>query len=289
MISFEPWRARASTLLRGTPCFVPNLQRAEQLAWDAAAEVLGEAGDRLTEAGVARAVHEAAPAKSALVLGNSLPIRNFDTWVPPTGTSLHVFSQRGVSGIDGIVSSAAGVASCVSEATAVLVGDVSFLHDINGLQLASQVSSPLIVVVVNNGGGRIFEQLPIARQGREEWLPYFTTPHEASVAGAALDLRVRLQDGEAPFRIYASPSQRPMVEMAARSSRRWFRRMAQPSRTRCFVLGSSKHCNARAFDVAPPARLHGVASELEPGDRACRARTSPAHSGFGRPWQRLAG
>ena len=73
----------------------------------------------------------------------------------------------------------------MSEATAVLVGDVSFLHDINGLQLASQVSRPLVVVVVNNGGGRIFEQLPIARQGREEWLPYFTTPHEASVAGAA--------------------------------------------------------------------------------------------------------
>jgi 2-succinyl-5-enolpyruvyl-6-hydroxy-3-cyclohexene-1-carboxylate synthase len=40
-------------------------------------------------------------------------------------------------------------------------------------------------VVVNNGGGRIFEQLPIARQGKEEWLPYFTTPHEASMVSAA--------------------------------------------------------------------------------------------------------
>lgn len=165
--------------------FASSLQRAEKLAWDAAAEVLDEAGDQLTEAGVARAVHEAAPEHSALVLGNSLPIRNFDTWVPPTRSPVRIFSQRGVSGIDGIVSGAAGVSSCVSEATAVLVGDVSFLHDINGLQLASQVSRPLVVVVVNNGGGRIFEQLPIARQGREEWLPYFTTPHEASVAGAA--------------------------------------------------------------------------------------------------------
>jgi 2-succinyl-5-enolpyruvyl-6-hydroxy-3-cyclohexene-1-carboxylate synthase len=165
--------------------FVSKLRRAEQLVWDAATEVLGETGDALTEAGIARAVRDAAPEDSGLVLGNSLPIRNFDTWVPPSRLPLRVFSQRGVSGIDGVVSGAAGVASCASEATAVLVGDVSFLHDINGLQLASQASSPLVIVVVNNGGGRIFEQLPIAHEGKEEWLPYFTTPHEASIAGAA--------------------------------------------------------------------------------------------------------
>ena len=165
--------------------FAQNLRRAEGLVWTAASEVLTQVGDALTEAGVARAVHGAAPERSALVLGNSLPIRNFDTWVPPGDTSLRVFSQRGVSGIDGVVSGAAGVASCTPEPTTLLVGDVSFLHDINGLQLASKATSPLVVVVVNNGGGRIFEQLPIARQGKEEWLPYFTTPHEASMASAA--------------------------------------------------------------------------------------------------------
>ena len=165
--------------------FVSKLNLAEQLVWDAAAEVLRDAGDLLTEAAIARAVRELAPERSAVVLGNSLPIRNFDTWVPPGGPALRVFAQRGVSGIDGIVSGGAGVASCVREATAVLVGDVSFLHDMNGLQLASQTAGPLIIVVVNNRGGRIFEQLPIGRLGKEEWIPYFTTPHDASVAGAA--------------------------------------------------------------------------------------------------------
>ncbi|MDH4282388.1 MAG: 2-succinyl-5-enolpyruvyl-6-hydroxy-3-cyclohexene-1-carboxylic-acid synthase [Myxococcales bacterium] len=165
--------------------FIPTLRRAERLVWDAATEVLHEAGDELTEGAVARTLRDAAPEGSALVLGNSLPIRNFDTWVPPGGPSLRVFSQRGVSGIDGVVSGAAGVASCAAAPTAVLVGDVSFLHDINGLQLASKGSSPLVVVVVNNGGGRIFEQLPIARQGKKRWLPYFTTPHEANIAAAA--------------------------------------------------------------------------------------------------------
>lgn len=167
------------------PSFASNLRRAEQIVWATADDLLGGAGERLTEAGVARGLREAAPGGSALVLGNSLPIRNFDTWVPPDDTPLCVFSQRGVSGIDGVVSGGAGVASCTRGATAVLVGDVSFLHDINGLQLASQVSRPLVVVVVNNGGGRIFEQLPIARLGKDAWLPYFTTPHQANIAGAA--------------------------------------------------------------------------------------------------------
>jgi 2-succinyl-5-enolpyruvyl-6-hydroxy-3-cyclohexene-1-carboxylate synthase len=190
--------------------FAAKLRRAEELVWTAASEVLDGVGNELTEAGVARAVRDAAPEGSALVLGNSLPIRNFDTWVPPSDASLRVFSQRGVSGIDGVVSGAAGVASCLAEATTLLVGDVSFLHDINGLQLASQATNPLVVVVVNNGGGRIFEELPIARQGKEEWLPYFTTPHEASMVSAASiygcafesvsavsDLRVALESAHA--------------------------------------------------------------------------------------------
>lgn len=165
--------------------YAAALGRAEAVIWRAADGLLHEAGDELTEGGVARAVRDVAPPRSALVLGNSLPIRNFDTWVSPGDSPLDVFSQRGVSGIDGVVSGAAGVASCTREATTVLVGDVSFLHDLNALQLANQNTTPMAVVVVNNGGGRIFEQLPIATEGKAEWLPYFTTPHDASLAGAA--------------------------------------------------------------------------------------------------------
>lgn len=181
----EALARETSVAASGDDAFVSAFRRAERLVWDAAAEVLHEAGDELTEGAVARTLRAAAPEGSALVLGNSLPIRNFDAWVPPGGSSLRIFSQRGVSGIDGVVSGAAGVASSESAPTAVLVGDVSFLHDINGLQLASKASAPLVVVVVNNRGGRIFEQLPIARTGKKRWLPYFTTPHEASIAGAA--------------------------------------------------------------------------------------------------------
>jgi 2-succinyl-5-enolpyruvyl-6-hydroxy-3-cyclohexene-1-carboxylate synthase len=51
--------------------------------------------------------------------------------------------------------------------------------------LASRLIGPVVIVVVNNGGGRIFEQLPIARDGKEQWLPYFTTPHDADLESAA--------------------------------------------------------------------------------------------------------
>jgi 2-succinyl-5-enolpyruvyl-6-hydroxy-3-cyclohexene-1-carboxylate synthase len=170
---------------RRDPEFVAGFEWAESAVWDEASAILDQAGDALTQAGVARALFHALPDPSALVLGNSLPIRDVDTWVPPSDKLLAVYSQRGVSGIDGVVSGAAGVASWVEKATTLLIGDVSFLHDINGLQLASRLIGPVVIVVVNNGGGRIFEQLPIARDGKEQWLPYFTTPHDADLESAA--------------------------------------------------------------------------------------------------------
>lgn len=180
-------------LARRDADFVNRFRVAEKAAWAAVSAVVEDAGDPLTEAAVAPAVIDASPDGTALVLANSLPIRNVDRWVPPTEKDLRVFSQRGVSGIDGLVSSSAGVASHEQRATTLLVGDVSFLHDVNGLELASHATRPLVIVVINNGGGRIFEQLPIAKGGSEGWLRYFTTPHKANLAGAASMYGCRFQ------------------------------------------------------------------------------------------------
>lgn len=167
------------------PSFVEGFVRAESTVWQVVDELLDEPGDALTEPGAVRVAFDALPDPSVLVLGNSLPIRSTETWVPPSKKLLLVHAQRGVSGIDGVVSGAAGAASCVDGPTTLLIGDVSFLHDINGLQLASGVEGPLVIVVINNGGGRIFEQLPIAAEGDASWLPFFTTPHEADLGSAA--------------------------------------------------------------------------------------------------------
>lgn len=165
--------------------FTRHFELAESVAWSAADAIVREAGDALTEGAVARMVVDSAPHGSALILGNSLPIRDVDTWAPPNDKLLAVHSQRGVSGIDGVVSGGAGVASAVDGSTTLLIGDVSFVHDLNGLQMASSVRGPLVIVVIQNGGGRIFEQLPVARDGKPSWLPYFTTPHHVDLASAS--------------------------------------------------------------------------------------------------------
>lgn len=170
---------------RRDQAFASRLRRAEDLAWGAADAILAAAGDELTEGGVARTVVDSLLPASALVLGNSLPIRDVETWTPPNAKRLSVYCQRGVSGIDGVISGAAGVASTLDGSTTLLIGDVSFLHDLNGLQLASRSRNPLVIVVIQNGGGRIFEQLPIARSGKASWLSFFTTPHAADLSSAA--------------------------------------------------------------------------------------------------------
>jgi 2-succinyl-5-enolpyruvyl-6-hydroxy-3-cyclohexene-1-carboxylate synthase len=158
---------------------------AEQAAWHVVADILDAGGDSLTEASAVRAVFDEVPDPSAVVLGNSLPIRDVEAFVPPSDKLLVVHTQRGVSGIDGVVSGAAGVSSCIDGPTTLLVGDVSFVHDLSGLHLAARSEEPIVVVVINNGGGRIFEQLPIAESGDPSWMPYFTTPPDVDLQKAA--------------------------------------------------------------------------------------------------------
>jgi 2-succinyl-5-enolpyruvyl-6-hydroxy-3-cyclohexene-1-carboxylate synthase len=120
--------------------------------------------DGLGEASTARAVVRAlGRVGGRLVLGNSLPVRELDAWCSPSPEAVEIVSQRGASGIDGLVAQAVGVAS-LGRPTALLVGDVSFLHDAGSLALldATRAHLPLALVVIDNGGGRIFERLPVA-------------------------------------------------------------------------------------------------------------------------------
>lgn len=139
----------------------------------------------LVEAHVVRAVVASTPEEGALVVANSLAIRLFDRFVPGFRRPVPIFTQRGVNGIDGAVSSAAGVASGRSAPTAAVLGDVAFLHDIGGLAVAATVNAPLPLVVIDNGGGRIFEELPLVKTVEDPSLvALFTTPHRHRLAAA---------------------------------------------------------------------------------------------------------
>jgi 2-succinyl-5-enolpyruvyl-6-hydroxy-3-cyclohexene-1-carboxylate synthase len=102
----------------------------------------------------------------------------------PQPKGWHAAANRGASGIDGLIASAAGHAHATGEPVVAIVGDVSALHDLNSLQLASMVETPLVIVVLNNDGGGIFRYLPIARHD-DVFEACFTTPHGLSFAPIA--------------------------------------------------------------------------------------------------------
>ena len=147
------------------------------------AEQLDEA-DRLTEPSLARAVTRLLPNLQGLVLGASMPVRDVNRYAAPTSHRIHVASNRGASGIDGTLATAAGFARGLHQCVTVLLGDLSALHDLNSLALVAQSRVPVIVVVVNNHGGGIFHFLPMADDS-QEFERFFGTPHEWDFESAA--------------------------------------------------------------------------------------------------------
>jgi 2-succinyl-5-enolpyruvyl-6-hydroxy-3-cyclohexene-1-carboxylate synthase len=141
----------------------------------------------LTAYDVAGAVARILPREGLLVVGASNPIRDLDLMVPryEVGGRRKIIANRGLSGIDGVVSTAIGAAlGRDSDRSLALVGDVTFLHDSNGLVRGPDEPSPdLTIVVVNDDGGSIFATL---EQGAEEYADrydrLFGTPHHVDLA-----------------------------------------------------------------------------------------------------------
>ncbi len=143
-------------------------------------------GEALSEGSIVQALVASCPEGAILAIGNSTPVRDLDAYCPARARDLRVAHQRGASGIDGLVSGAAGARSVSSAPVALLLGDLSLLHDLTGLALLRRASAPFVAVVVQNGGGRIFDHLPIA----ESWDPepferYFATPEPVRFDHAA--------------------------------------------------------------------------------------------------------
>lgn len=99
------------------------------------------------------------PTGGGLLLGNSLTVRLADALAQlPAGYP--VWGNRGASGIDGLLATAAGVARATARPLLALLGDVSALYDINSLALFRHCPAPVVILVVNNNGGQIFSLLP---------------------------------------------------------------------------------------------------------------------------------
>ncbi len=132
--------------------------------------------DSLSEPGIVNELLNVIPDNSVLMLSNSLPIRDFDFFASRCHKNLTIYHNRGASGIDGIISTALGIASLKKDPVFLITGDIAFYYDINALLIAQKYNIPLTVILINNNGGGIFNSLPIARY-RNFVYEYFITPH----------------------------------------------------------------------------------------------------------------
>ena len=139
---------------------------------------------KLTQPALSRELSRLLPDDSGLFLASSLPVREMN-WFARAGKGwIATASNRGASGIDGTVASAAGFATGLKRMVTLLIGDLALLHDLNSLLVLQRNEQPVIVVVENNHGGGIFHFLPIAAY-EKVFEPYFATPHQLSFEQAA--------------------------------------------------------------------------------------------------------
>ena len=133
------------------------------------------------------------PDRSALLAGNSLPVRHVNQFGRPTARSLQVFANRGASGIDGNLSTGLGIAAQTKQPTTILTGDITFYHDSNGLLALRHLESREITfVVLNNSGGGIFRRLPVAKF-EPPFDELFGAPHGLNLADIARTYRLDYQ------------------------------------------------------------------------------------------------
>ncbi|MDN4475358.1 2-succinyl-5-enolpyruvyl-6-hydroxy-3-cyclohexene-1-carboxylic-acid synthase [Demequina sp. SYSU T00192] len=127
------------------------------------------------------------------VVGSSGPVRSLDRLMPsaPAGAAPMLLANRGLAGIDGTVSTAAGIAFGSGHPVHALMGDVTFLHEAGGLLVGPREERPrLRIVVVNDGGGTIFGGLEHGGAPAENLERVFTTPHGADLASVCAGYRV---------------------------------------------------------------------------------------------------
>ncbi|KAK7384912.1 hypothetical protein VNO78_30615 [Psophocarpus tetragonolobus] len=185
--------------IQGACGALPYNSALNEVEWEIKFQITAECS--LTEPCVAHVMSETLSSESALFLGNSMPIRDANIY----GCSwsicnqsisslmlnsdipinlMRVASNRGASGIDGLLSTATGFAVGCNKKVLCVIGDISLLHDTNGLSILSQrkLRKPMTILVINNHGGAIFSMLPLAEKVEPCILhQYFYTSHNISI------------------------------------------------------------------------------------------------------------
>ena len=171
-------------------------------AWAASWIEAGDAADRSVrgavgaidepfEGGVFAELEGCLPDGALLYVGSSMPVRDLDAFLAGGDTRVRCIANRGVNGIDGVVSSALGAAAADVGPVLLVVGDVAFVHDLNALVAARLHDLSATIVVIDNDGGGIFSFLPQGAADRpdiglpEHFEELFGTPHGVDVLAVA--------------------------------------------------------------------------------------------------------
>jgi len=165
----------------GDPAWLERWRAADRAAADAIAATLG---DELSEPRVAAELLSALPSEATLFVAASMPIRDLETFAAAREAPPRVLSNRGANGIDGTVAAALGAAAAGEGPVVLHIGDVALAYDLGALLSARRLGLGLTIVLVDNGGGGIFDFLPVAREGAD-FEQHVATPTGLDFAQAA--------------------------------------------------------------------------------------------------------
>ena len=120
------------------------------------------------------------------MVGNSSPIRDLDSFTFNLDKKINIYSNRGASGIDGLISTAIGVSINNKSFNALIIGDVSFYYDLTALNIANNIPVSLAIFVINNNGGHIFDRLDgLKNQSKSNYEKYWLTPVNLDIKSIA--------------------------------------------------------------------------------------------------------
>ena len=195
--------------VRRAPEWLEEWRRADQLV----APLLAEMPDPF-EPKVWAALAESLPADALVWVSSSMPIRDVETYFPSVEKPIRLLANRGANGIDGVVSSAAGAALATGGRGWLLTGELALLHDIGGLLAARRAGADLTIVCANNGGGGIFDFLPLAEHGAgETFEEHVITPSAVDLAQVAALAGLEHRMATTPDEVSAAAAEPGLVEV----------------------------------------------------------------------------
>jgi 2-succinyl-5-enolpyruvyl-6-hydroxy-3-cyclohexene-1-carboxylate synthase len=161
------------------------------------------------------------PEDALVWISSSMPIRDFESYFPQSEKRIRLLANRGANGIDGVVSSALGAAIASGRPTWLVIGELALQHDLGGLLAARRAGVPLEIVCFDNGGGAIFDFLPVAEHAEPAaYEEHIATPTTTDLQALAPDLKLFRTDRVTNVELHRDVVERVAARLRASGEQR---------------------------------------------------------------------